>query len=119
MYLQTLCVTKCFIKKSQQYGRSPVCKPVCTLRLYIILKVLLTNHSNMDAPQCVHPMYLQTLYFTKCFINKSQEYGRSPVCTPVCTFRLYVLQNVLLKNHSNMDASPCVHQYVPKDFMFY
>ena len=25
------------------------------------------------------------------FINTSQQYGRSPVCTPLCTFRLYVL----------------------------
>ena len=147
MYLQTVCFTKCFINKSQQYGRSPVCTPVFTFILYVLLNVLLTNHSNMAALQCVQPyvpsgfkfywtfylqitaiwthpsmytlMYLQTLCFNEFFINKSQLYGRSPVCTHLYTFRLYVLLNVLLTNHSNMDAPQFVHPYVPSDCMCY
>ena len=147
MYLQSVCFTKCFINKSQQYGRAPVYTTLCTLRLHVLLTYLLTNHSNMDAPQCVHPyvpsdcmfyemfyyqitaiwtlssvytlMFLKTVCFAKCFINKSQQFGRSPLVTPVCTFRLYVLLNVLLTNHSNMDAPQFVHTYVPSDCMFY
>jgi len=118
MYLQTVCFTKCFVNKSQQYGLSPVYTLVCTFKLYFLLNVLLTYHSNMDDPQCVQPYVPWTECFTKWFINKSQQYGRSPVCTPVCTFRLYVLLKVLLTNHSIMDAQQCVHSYVPSDCMF-
>ena len=92
MYLQTVCFTECFINTSQQYGRSPVRTPVCTFRLYALLNVLLTHHSNMDAPQYVHPY---------------------------CTFRLYALLNVLLTHHGNMDAPQYVHRYVPSDCMLY
>jgi len=141
MYLQTVCFNECFIDTSQQYGRSPVytpictfrlyalqiillhpsqqyrcspvCTPLCTFRLYALLNVLLTHHSNMDAPQ------LQTVCFTECFISTSQQYGRSPVCTPLCTFRLYALLNVLLTHHSNMGTPQHVHPYVPSDCMLY
>jgi len=95
MYLQTVCFTHSFINTSQQYGRSPVCTPLCAFRLYALLDILLTHHNNMDAPQYVHLMHFQTVCFTECFINTSQQYGRSPVCTPLCTFRLYALLNVL------------------------
>ena len=73
----------------------------------------------MDAPQCVQPYVPSDSMFTKYFINKSQQYGRSPVCKPLCNFRLYVLLNVLLKNHSNMDVPQCVHTYEPSDCIFY
>jgi len=121
IYPQTVCFTKRLINKSQQYGSSAVFTLLCTFRLYVILNVLLTNHSNMesphfltrmylqtvsfnnvlltnhsnmDGPQCVHPYVPSDCMFTKCFINKSQQYGRSPLCTPVLTFRLFVLLKV-------------------------
>jgi len=53
------------------------------------------------------------------FINTSQQYERSPVCTPLCTFRLYALLNVSLTHHSNMDAPQYVQPYVPSDSMLY
>jgi len=92
MYLQTVCFTECFINTSQQYGCSPVRTPLCTFRLYALLNVLLTHHSNMDART---PLCTFRLCFTECFIDTSQQYGRSPVCTPLCTSRLYALLNVL------------------------
>jgi len=91
MYLQTICFTECFIKTSQQYERSPVCTPLCTFRLYALLNVLLTHHSNMNAPQYVH------------------RYVPSD----------YALLNVLLTHHSNLNAPQYVHRYVPSDCMLY
>ena len=118
MYLQIVCFTECFINTSQQYGHSPVCTRLCTFRLCALLNVLLTHYNNMDAPQYVHH-YVPSDCFTECFINTSQQYGHSPVCTPLCTFRLYALLNVLLTHHSNMDAPQYVHRYVPSDCMLY
>ena len=50
-----------------------------------------THHSNMDAPQYVHP------------------YVPSD----------YVLLHVLLTHHSKMDAPQYVHPYVPSDCVLY
>ena len=55
----------------------------------------------------------------ECIINTSQQYGRSPVCTPLCTFRLYALLNVLWTHHSSTEAAQYVHIDVPSDYMFY
>ena len=90
MYLQNVCFTECFINTSHQYGRSPVCTPLCTFRLYALLNVLLTHHSNMDAPQYVH------------------SYVPSD----------YALMNVLLTHHRNMDAIQYVHIDVPSYYVF-
>jgi len=92
MYLQTVCFTECII--------TPI-------------TAIWTLHSMYTV------MYLHTVCSTECFINTSQQYGRSPVCTPLCIFRLYALLNVLLTHHSNMDAPQYVHTYVPSDCMLY
>ena len=47
-----------------------------------------------------------TLRSCECFINSSQQYGRSPVCTLLCTFRQYVLLNVLLHPSQRYGRSP-------------
>jgi len=73
----------------------------------------------MEAPQCVHTYIPSDCKFYWMIYYKSQQYVRSPVCTPLRTFRLYALLNVLLTNHSNMDAPQYVHPYVTSDFMFY
>ena len=85
MYLQTVCFTQCFINTSQQYGRSPVCKPLCTFRMYALLNVL-THHSNMDTPQCVHPyvpsdcMFYCVICFNECIVKHTTQYVHSTQC---------------------------------------
>jgi len=64
-------------------------------------------------------IYRQTVCFIECYIKKSQQYGRTPVCSPLCTFTLYVLLNVLLTNHSYMEEPQFVYPYVPLDCMCY
>jgi len=70
----------------------------------------------MNAPQYVHHYVPSDYALLNVLLHPKQQYGHSPVCTPLCTFILYALLNVLLTHHSNMDAHQYVHPYVPSDY---
>jgi len=117
IYLQALCFTECFINTSQQYGRSPVCTPLCTFRLYSLLNVLLTHHSNKDAPLWVHLMYLLVIRLTERIIKHTTQYVHSTQCiikhtTQYVHSTQYIIKHTTQYVHSTQCIIKHTSQYV-------
>ena len=80
---------------------------VCSTFTAMGLRTLLSDRV------CTHLCPFRLRKSQNALLHTSQLYGRTPVCTRLCSFSLYFSLHVVLTHHSYMDVHPYVHVDVP------
>jgi hypothetical protein len=110
---------KVFLHTSQQYGRSPLCKRLCVIRLLLRVNVLLhTSQQYGRSPLCNRLCVIRLLFWVNAFLHTLHVYWCSLVCAWSCSFQVscqkhkdYTLEYLLIGRTITLNSICKLHNF--------